>query len=416
MISRCRMAGRPGAAGQRRAPADHQRERDRTDAYLDCGMETVNGSDVLLAVWDGEAARGRGGTAEVIEYAQSMGKPIIIIDATTDERRRENWEALERDEPELTSLNRLPEREHLGRESLQGAGRGVRLPAEMRFHATNSAPQLRRMTVSTVLVHVLATMIGAAVVAYGLHLLRLAVDQAVVHHLRASCAALVLRRTHAFGTQLGEVPARGGVLPLGTGHLGIAARRPPAAGPGPAGASTTWRARCTSCTRRSSATRPCRSRNSSACIASSASTTSSSITDARSNRALPLLQAPAPGVLAGHGSRWRCTAFYAIARHAAHLDVPEWLQETMFEFLPIFLPRGRRGHHLGHFDQRPAAPCGALPRHAGDARGQPRADFLLQDLEQPGARGAAHRARAAAGSHRVAFDLAASASRTSATR
>ena len=35
----------------------------REDAYLDCGMDTVNHCDVLLAVWDGEPSRGRGGTA-----------------------------------------------------------------------------------------------------------------------------------------------------------------------------------------------------------------------------------------------------------------------------------------------------------------------------------------------------------------
>src|SRR5450432_577865 len=27
----------------------------REDAYLDCGVETVNGSDVLMVVWDGQA-------------------------------------------------------------------------------------------------------------------------------------------------------------------------------------------------------------------------------------------------------------------------------------------------------------------------------------------------------------------------
>src|SRR5690606_19163690 len=36
---------------------------EREDAYLDAGLETVNGSDLLIAVWDGEAARGKGGTA-----------------------------------------------------------------------------------------------------------------------------------------------------------------------------------------------------------------------------------------------------------------------------------------------------------------------------------------------------------------
>ena len=43
----------------------------RVDAYLDCGLETVNSSDLLIAVWDGEAARGKGGTAEVVEYARA---------------------------------------------------------------------------------------------------------------------------------------------------------------------------------------------------------------------------------------------------------------------------------------------------------------------------------------------------------
>jgi hypothetical protein len=33
----------------------------REDAYLDCGMETVGGADILIALWDGEQARGKGG-------------------------------------------------------------------------------------------------------------------------------------------------------------------------------------------------------------------------------------------------------------------------------------------------------------------------------------------------------------------
>ena len=44
----------------------------RDDAYLDCGMETVNGCDLLLTVWDGEPSRGRGGTAEIVAYAREL--------------------------------------------------------------------------------------------------------------------------------------------------------------------------------------------------------------------------------------------------------------------------------------------------------------------------------------------------------
>ena len=64
----------------------------RDDAYLDCGMETVNGADVLMAVWDGLPAKGKGGTADVVAYARALGKPIILIDSTTGEVRREHWE------------------------------------------------------------------------------------------------------------------------------------------------------------------------------------------------------------------------------------------------------------------------------------------------------------------------------------
>ena len=79
------------------------------DSYLDCGIETVNGADVLLAVWDGDPARGKGGTAEVVQYALSIGKPVMIIDADTHEVRKENWHRLEPDDAVLADLNGLPE-------------------------------------------------------------------------------------------------------------------------------------------------------------------------------------------------------------------------------------------------------------------------------------------------------------------
>jgi hypothetical protein len=93
--------------------ADHVRviseSGDRKDSYLDCGIETVNGADVLIALWDGEPARGKGGTADVVQYAQSIGKPVIIIDAVTHEVHRENWSRLESSDAVLADLNALPD-------------------------------------------------------------------------------------------------------------------------------------------------------------------------------------------------------------------------------------------------------------------------------------------------------------------
>jgi hypothetical protein len=40
------------------------------DAYLAAGHQIVNCCDVLLAVWDGRDAAGKGGTADIVAYAR----------------------------------------------------------------------------------------------------------------------------------------------------------------------------------------------------------------------------------------------------------------------------------------------------------------------------------------------------------
>ena len=54
-------------------------------AYLQAGVVTVDQSDLIIAVWDGEEARGVGGTAMIKEEALSLGKPVIWINALADE-------------------------------------------------------------------------------------------------------------------------------------------------------------------------------------------------------------------------------------------------------------------------------------------------------------------------------------------
>ncbi len=64
--------------GLRTTPAHEER------AYLQAGVVTVDQSDFVIAVWDGEDARGVGGTAMVKEEALSLGKPVIWINAVAD--------------------------------------------------------------------------------------------------------------------------------------------------------------------------------------------------------------------------------------------------------------------------------------------------------------------------------------------
>lgn len=49
------------------------------EAFNDAGRRVVELCDVLIAVWDGEPARGLGGTADVVEYARSAGCQVVVI-------------------------------------------------------------------------------------------------------------------------------------------------------------------------------------------------------------------------------------------------------------------------------------------------------------------------------------------------
>jgi hypothetical protein len=55
---------------------------ERPLAYLQCGLATVDGSDVMVALWDGKAPRGKGGTAEIVEHARLVKKPLVLISST----------------------------------------------------------------------------------------------------------------------------------------------------------------------------------------------------------------------------------------------------------------------------------------------------------------------------------------------
>jgi SMODS and SLOG-associating 2TM effector domain 3 len=56
----------------------------RERAYELAGRAVVDRSDVMIVVWDGKPARGRGGTAEIYSYAQRWQKPIVLISIDDD--------------------------------------------------------------------------------------------------------------------------------------------------------------------------------------------------------------------------------------------------------------------------------------------------------------------------------------------
>jgi hypothetical protein len=53
----------------------------REEAYEAAGAYVVERCEVLLAVWDGRPARGRGGTAQIVGLARARGRPLAWVHA-----------------------------------------------------------------------------------------------------------------------------------------------------------------------------------------------------------------------------------------------------------------------------------------------------------------------------------------------
>ena len=49
------------------------------EAFLAAGQVLVDRCDHLFAVWDGRPARGLGGTADIVTYARTRGRPVTVL-------------------------------------------------------------------------------------------------------------------------------------------------------------------------------------------------------------------------------------------------------------------------------------------------------------------------------------------------
>ena len=58
----------------------------RDQAYERAGQMVVEQSDIVIAVWNGLGAAGRGGTADTVAFAHTRGVPVIRIDSRNLER------------------------------------------------------------------------------------------------------------------------------------------------------------------------------------------------------------------------------------------------------------------------------------------------------------------------------------------
>ena len=115
-----------------------------TERYYECGIETVQQSQLLIALWDGEPSQGLGGTADMVHFAKEQGRPVIWIHSATGAVQQFNVSPEILNDPEMRFLNGLP-------------GPAVPMPAgfprdlanawfvKLDENASRVAPQFRRM-------------------------------------------------------------------------------------------------------------------------------------------------------------------------------------------------------------------------------------------------------------------------------
>lgn len=64
---------------------------DRAESYARAGRITIEQSDVMIALWDGEPARGVGGTADIVALALRNGVPVVHLTMRSEGPGRILW-------------------------------------------------------------------------------------------------------------------------------------------------------------------------------------------------------------------------------------------------------------------------------------------------------------------------------------
>lgn len=80
------------------------------DAYVAAGRAVVAHADIVIALWNGEPARGRGGTAEIVEHALRSGLPVIHLPSQPDRPVRILWAGFNDPALDIVDFCDAPER------------------------------------------------------------------------------------------------------------------------------------------------------------------------------------------------------------------------------------------------------------------------------------------------------------------
>ena len=131
--------------------------------YYECGIETVQRSGLLVALWDGEPCFGTSGVIPVVSFAEKIGRPVIWIHCENGATEILNQAAEQKllQDPELDFLNHLPD---CGVSSSDGSPTDIAVQWFQKIDANASrlAPQVRRLASIPILYTAAAALLSGA--------------------------------------------------------------------------------------------------------------------------------------------------------------------------------------------------------------------------------------------------------------
>ena len=140
------------------------KEGQRAERYYECGLETVLESQWLMALWNGEAAKGLGGAEQIVSFGRQIGRPVVWIHSVTGVVQLEG----EKGQKELPPIDGDPELKFLNRLGDVGASVVDGTPgdlveawlAKLDANAVLVAPQVRRLAALPILCTAVAAVVS----------------------------------------------------------------------------------------------------------------------------------------------------------------------------------------------------------------------------------------------------------------
>jgi len=124
------------------------------EAYMEVGENVVELADVVVAVWDGKPAAGLGGTADIVDHARELGKPLIWINPIKGTVLEER-------------LYRLTPKQDIGPWNNTTKEMVEQYFREQDDKARLHAPRARHLVQRIILLHLLASAVGLSVPTFG---------------------------------------------------------------------------------------------------------------------------------------------------------------------------------------------------------------------------------------------------------